>query len=70
MRALRKRSLNLNRHNTSLALEPEFWEALDTMSRDRGLSFSALLNEIDKTRADRPMASACRVAVLQWALAR
>jgi predicted DNA-binding ribbon-helix-helix protein len=70
MRALRKRSLNLNRHNTSLALEPEFWEALDTMSRDRGLSFSALLNEIDEPRADRPMASACRVAVLQWALAR
>lgn len=62
--SLRKRSLLLAGHSTSLALEPEFWAALEAMARERGLSLAGLIASIDKERAGRPLASACRVAAL------
>ncbi len=63
---LRKRSLTLAGHSTSLALEPEFWVELDAMATARGLSLAGLIAELDKGRGDRPLASACRLAVLGW----
>ena len=63
---LRKRSVNLSGHATSLALEPAFWDALDEMAKARPLSLAALIGEIDAGRADQPLASACRVAALAW----
>lgn len=62
---LRKRSLNLAGHATSLALEPEFWTALEVLATARGLRLAALVAEIDAGRGERPLASACRVAALQ-----
>jgi len=67
--SLRKRSINLAGHATSLALEPEFWEALADRSAIRGISLAALIGEIDAGRGARPLASACRVAALAWAAA-
>jgi predicted DNA-binding ribbon-helix-helix protein len=67
---LRKRSISLSGHATSLALEPEFWETLGAMAQARRTSLSALIIDIDATRQDRPLASACRVAALKWASAR
>jgi predicted DNA-binding ribbon-helix-helix protein len=67
MPRLRKRSILLAGHATSLALEPEFWAVLDEMATDRALSLAALIAQIDGTRADRPLASACRVAALDFA---
>jgi predicted DNA-binding ribbon-helix-helix protein len=63
---LRKRSISLSRHATSLALELEFWDALRDMAADQGLSLSALIASIDAGRGERPLASACRVAALVW----
>jgi predicted DNA-binding ribbon-helix-helix protein len=63
--ALSKRSVNLAGHATSLALEPEFWAALEALAAARGLRLSALISEIDAGRGTRPLASACRVAALQ-----
>ncbi len=62
--SLRKRSLLLAGHATSVALEPEFWAVLEAMARDRGLSLAALIATVDEARGDRPLASACRVAAL------
>ena len=62
--SLRKRSLNLAGHATSMALEPEFWAALEVLAAKRGLSLAGLVGEIDRTRGERPLASACRVAAL------
>ncbi|MCA6223839.1 MAG: ribbon-helix-helix domain-containing protein [Phenylobacterium sp.] len=62
---LRKRSLNLAGHATSLALEPEFWTALEALAAARGLRLAALVAEIDAGRGARPLASACRIAALQ-----
>jgi len=64
---LRKRSISLSGHATSLALEPEFWEALGAMASARSSSLAGLIVDIDSHRADRPLASACRVAALAWA---
>ena len=36
MPGLRKRSVSLSGHATSLALEPEFWDALEAMAAARG----------------------------------
>lgn len=67
MPQLRKRSVLLSGHATSIALEPEFWAVLDEMAERRGLSLAALIVGIDRARAGRPLASACRVAALAYA---
>jgi predicted DNA-binding ribbon-helix-helix protein len=65
-RHLRKRSFRLAGHRTSVALEPEFWAALDRIAVRRGVSLSALVAEVDSARADPtlPLASALRVFCL------
>lgn len=70
MPRLRKRSILLSGHATSLALEPEFWDVLDELARTDGLSLAALIARIDEGRGERPLASACRVAALGFAARR
>ncbi len=67
---LRKRSVLLAGHATSIALEPEFWAVLEAMATARGSSLAAVIVSIDDARTDRPLASACRVAALEWASSR
>lgn len=67
MGALRKRSLVLAGHATSVALEPEFWAVLERMAGDRALSLAALVASIDAERGARPLTSACRIAALAFA---
>lgn len=67
MSTLRKRSVLLAGHATSIALEPEFWAALEAMAKDAGSSLAALILTLDRGRGDRPLASACRVAALGYA---
>ena len=64
---LKKRSITLLGHSTSVALEPEFWSALEALARAEGSSLAALIGRIDEDRAGRPLASACRVTALAWA---
>ena len=64
MAGLKKRSVNLAGHATSLALEPEFWAVLDRAAAEEALSLSGLIARIDEGRAGRPLASACRVFAL------
>ena len=65
--ALRKRSVLLAGHATSVALEPEFWEVLERMAAARSVTIAGLLADLDGTRGERPLASACRVAALDFA---
>ena len=65
--ALRKRSISLSGHATSMALEPEFWATLEAMAAAKGLTLAALLVGIDAERGASPLASAARVAALLWA---
>ena len=63
---MQKRSFSIEGHRTSVALEPEFWQALECIASTRDLSLSALVAEIDKTRANANLASSCRLKVLDW----
>ena len=67
MLRLRKRSILLSGHATSMALESEFWTVLDEMALARGVSLAGLIAQIDEGRGERPLASACRVAALLYA---
>ena len=67
---LRKRSVVLSGHATSVALEPEFWSVLDAVAAERGLSHAGLLAWVDETRGRRPLASACRLLALEWTASR
>ena len=64
---LKKRSITLLGHSTSVALEPEFWEALEALARAERSTLTTLIGRIDEGRAGRPLASACRLAALKWA---
>ncbi|AQR61794.1 aryl-sulfate sulfotransferase [Brevundimonas sp. LM2] len=66
---LKKRSVTLAGHATSVALEPEFWAVLDRIAEARGLSHAGLLVWVDQTRGRRPLASACRLLALEHAAA-
>ena len=62
--ALRKRSVTIAGHRTSLSLEPEFWAALRAEAQARGWSLARLIGEIDCGRAGRSLSSAVRVFLL------
>jgi predicted DNA-binding ribbon-helix-helix protein len=63
---LQKRSLTIAGHRTSIALEPEFWDALEAIAMERGLALPALIREIDSARTEANLSSAVRIAVLAW----
>lgn len=67
MPRLRKRSILLAGHATSMALEPEFWAVLEEMAQAQGASLATLIAQLDQGRGERPLASACRVAALAYA---
>lgn len=62
---MQKRSLSLAGHRTSVALEPEFWAAVESMAQERGFSVAAFVAHIDRNRTGRNLASCLRVAVLK-----
>jgi predicted DNA-binding ribbon-helix-helix protein len=68
--ALRKHSVTIAGHRTSLSLEDAFWRRLQAIAVARGLSVGALIEQIDVTRAERGepagnLSSAVRVFVLE-----
>lgn len=69
-----KRSLAISGHKTSLALEPEFWAALEDEARAAHIPLARLIADIDAARArslpERSLASAVRVWLLSRALGR
>ena len=67
---MQKRSLTIAGHRTSIALEPEFWDAVEALAAARALPLAALIREIDENREAPNLSSAVRVAVLEWYQAR
>ena len=60
---LRKRSVVIAGHQTSVSLENAFWAELRTIAETRGVGMNRLITEIDRTR-DGNLSSAIRVFVL------
>ncbi len=71
---MRKRSVTLKGHRTSIALEAEFWDALERFAKADGKSLARLIARIDQDRLklDPPpgLASALRVYVLRRVMDR
>ncbi len=66
-RHLRKRSLILAGHDTSVALEPAFWSVLERILTHQNTTLAQLVTQVDATRApDQSLASALRVYALEW----
>jgi predicted DNA-binding ribbon-helix-helix protein len=65
-----KRSVVIAGHQTSISLEPCFWQALEAAARERAVPVNALVAEIDVARldADRPpnLTSAIRQWLFDW----
>jgi predicted DNA-binding ribbon-helix-helix protein len=64
---MRKRSVTIDGHHTSVSLEDAFWTELSALSQARGLSLNALVAEIDRDRRQDQtnLSSALRLHVLQ-----
>lgn len=63
---MRKRSVTIDGHRTSISLEDAFWEELGRLAHDRGLSLNALVAEIDHARGTAGnLSSALRLHVLE-----
>jgi predicted DNA-binding ribbon-helix-helix protein len=63
---MKKISVSLSGHQTSITLEPEFIDALQKLAIRHNRSVASIINEIDTTRKpDTNLSSAIRVWVLQ-----
>ncbi|MFG1187806.1 ribbon-helix-helix domain-containing protein [Xanthobacter aminoxidans] len=61
-----KRSVVVAGRKTSVTLEAPFWEALQDISRERRITATALVNEIDARRATTNLSAAIRIYVLDY----
>ncbi len=61
---VRKYSVTIAGHRTSISLEPPFWEALQTLADKRRMTLAALITEIDRDRGGN-LSSALRLYVLE-----
>ena len=60
---MRKHSVVIAGHRTSVSIETPFWDALKDIAAARGVSLNRLIAEIDESRAEN-LSSAIRVYVL------
>lgn len=63
---MQKRSLTIAGHQTSIALEAEFWDGLADMAAAQEITIIQLIEMIDQQRQGPNLSSALRVAVLRW----
>jgi predicted DNA-binding ribbon-helix-helix protein len=61
-----KRSLSIAGHQTSISLEPIFWEMLREAARARGIAVSALVAQIDAERITAPTPPGLASAIRVW----
>lgn len=61
---MRKRSVVIAGHRTSVSIETPFWGALKDLAGLRGISLNRLITEIDESRHEN-LSSAIRVYVLE-----
>jgi predicted DNA-binding ribbon-helix-helix protein len=62
----KKRSVLIAGHQTSISLEPMFWNALDAAAKERGCPVNALVAEIDAARLDASRPPNLTSAIRQW----
>ncbi len=61
-----KRSITIAGHQTSITLEPLFWELLRSASEKRALPINALVAQIDVQRLDADEPPGLATAIRLW----
>jgi predicted DNA-binding ribbon-helix-helix protein len=65
-----KRSVTIAGHETSIALEPVFWSALERAAGEEALPLNALIARIDAERLERSPPANLASAIRQWLFVR
>lgn len=65
-----KRSLTIAGHQTSISLEPLFWDMLRAAAADQGVSVNTLVGRIDAERIKSPTPPGLASAVRVWLVHR
>jgi predicted DNA-binding ribbon-helix-helix protein len=63
---VRKRTITIGHHETSVTLEPPFWDGLREIANERGLMVSALIEKIKADLGNGNLSSAIRLFVLRY----
>lgn len=67
---MQRYSVTLHGHRTSVSLEQEFWVVLKQAAKQKGLSVTALIRQIDDERLNAGLpsglSSALRIYLLQY----
>jgi predicted DNA-binding ribbon-helix-helix protein len=66
----RKRSVTIAGHETSVSLEPMFWDALEAAAAKDALPLNALIARIDAERLDSAPPPNLTSAIRQWLFVR
>ena len=64
---IRKRSVKIGGHNTSITMEDAFWFRLHDIAKARNLTLGRLIAQIEDTRTTINLSSLLRVFVLEHA---
>ncbi|QND70029.1 ribbon-helix-helix domain-containing protein [Tardiphaga robiniae] len=64
--AIRKRSVVIGGHKTSVSLEDEFWDSLKEIAAERGQRLFDLINVVAEGRDRANLSSAIRLFVLNY----
>lgn len=67
---VRKRSVVIGGHKTSVSLEEAFWSAIREIAIERSESISAMIEQIDSDKQHANLSSAVRLFVLDYYRAR
>lgn len=62
---MKKISLSLSGHQTSISLEQEFIDALHDIATASNRSIASIINEIDAGRGNKNLSSAIRIWILK-----
>lgn len=65
-----KRSVLIAGHQTSVSLEPIFWQALEIAAKESGRPLNALIAEIDVARLDAESPPNLTSSIRQWLFGR
>ena len=63
---MKKHSVTIAGHRTSISLEDEFWQGLKALADSRNKSLADIIRQIDKDRGRNNLSSAIRIAVLDY----
>ncbi len=63
---LESRNVTVGGRRTSMRLEPQMWDAIETIARLEGMTINRLCAEIDRRRQDIGLTSATRVFIISY----